>query len=189
MAAISSASERLPVGKLDRRPDARLRGHILKQQQNEATRRQAAECVVARAQQQDALAKLCGLVLANTAERIAQLLDSITGHELANTTSTRAPDQLMAQAKERAPVPVADSVITDELLEANITADFVGTRHQDTGVAAARIRVDDDCDRLMGYRTGSMILPHLMLSNQNMRDNPQAAEPGNRFPMGVSRAR
>ena len=42
---------------------------------------------------------------------------------------------------------------------------------------------------LVGCRTGSMILPNLLLINQNVQDNPQAGEPSNRFPMEVWRAR
>jgi hypothetical protein len=42
---------------------------------------------------------------------------------------------------------------------------------------------------LVGCRTGSMILPNLLLINKNVQDNPQAGEPSNRFPMEVWRAR
>jgi hypothetical protein len=42
---------------------------------------------------------------------------------------------------------------------------------------------------LVGCRTGSMILPNLLLINQNVQDNPQAGEPSSRFPTEVWRAR
>ena len=42
---------------------------------------------------------------------------------------------------------------------------------------------------LVGCRIGSMILPNLLLINQNVQDNPQAGEFSNRFPMEVWRAR
>ena len=42
---------------------------------------------------------------------------------------------------------------------------------------------------LVGCRIGSMILPNLLLINQNVQDNPQAGESSNRFPMEVWRAR
>jgi hypothetical protein len=42
---------------------------------------------------------------------------------------------------------------------------------------------------LVGCRTGSTILPNLLLINQTVQDNPQAGEPGNRSPMEVWRAR
>jgi hypothetical protein len=42
---------------------------------------------------------------------------------------------------------------------------------------------------LVGCRTGSMILPNLLLINQNVQDNPLAGEPRNRFPMEEWRAR
>jgi hypothetical protein len=42
---------------------------------------------------------------------------------------------------------------------------------------------------LVGRRTGSMILPNLLLINQNVHDNPQAGESSNRFPAEVWRAR
>jgi hypothetical protein len=41
----------------------------------------------------------------------------------------------------------------------------------------------------VGCRTGSMILPNLLLINQDVQDDPQAGGPSNRFPMEVWRAR
>ena len=68
----------------------------------------------------------------------------------------------------------------DELFEAIIgTYDVVGTRYLDAGVAAARavgrILIKDDRGRLVGYGTGSMISPSLMLTNHHVFDNPQTA--------------
>jgi endonuclease G len=183
MTVITPASDYANPDEVDPRRDAQLRHQILQEQQNEAARRRVAERVEPRLKREEALASPCSLLQANTPERIAQRLDRITryhaGEELPETTPTAAPEQLVAQAIERAP-EVPDSATPDELLEAIInTADFVGTRYLDEGVAAARavgrILINDDRGRLIGYGTGSMISPNLMLTNHHVLDTARAA--------------
>jgi endonuclease G, mitochondrial len=184
MTVITPPSERIGPDEIDPRRDAMLRRRILEEQQTDAARRRIAERTASRAKHEEALASPCSLVQANPPARIAQRLDRITryyaGDELPVTTPTATPEQLLAQAIERAPIPIPESRSPDALLEAIInTADFVGTRYLDAGVAAARavgrIVIKDDCGRLVGYGTGSMISPDLMLTNHHVLDTAQAA--------------
>lgn len=183
MTIITMDSDYRAPGEVDPRRDAQLRRRILQEQQNEAAQRRVAERIVPRVEHEAALASPFSLAEVNTPERIAQRLDRITryraGDELPETTPTAAPDQLVEQAIERAP-EVPDSATRDELLEAIInTADFVGTRYLDEGVAAARavgrILIKDDRGRLIGYGTGSMISPDLMLTNHHVLDTARTA--------------
>ncbi|MDT5103888.1 MAG: endonuclease mitochondrial [Mycobacterium sp.] len=183
MTIITMDSDYRAPGEADPRRDAQLRRRILQEQQNEAAQRRVAERIVPRVEHEAALASPFSLAEVNTPERIAQRLDRITryraGDELPETTPTAAPDQLVEQAIERAP-EVPDSATRDELLEAIInTADFVGTRYLDEGVAAARavgrILIKDDRGRLIGYGTGSMISPDLMLTNHHVLDTARTA--------------
>jgi endonuclease G len=183
MTIITMDSDYRATGEGDPRRDAQLRRRILQEQQNEAAQRRVAERVVPRVDHEAALASPSSLAEVNTPERIAQRLDRITryraGDELPETTPTAAPDQLVEQAIERAP-EVPDSATREELLEAIInTADFVGTRYLDEGVAAARavgrILIKDDRGQLIGYGTGSMISPNLMLTNHHVLDTARTA--------------
>jgi endonuclease G len=183
MTIVTMDSDYRAPGEADPRRDAQLRRRILQEQQNEAAQRRVAERIVPRVEHEAALASPFSLAEVNTPERIAQRLDRITryraGDELPETTPTAAPDQLVEQAIERAP-EVPDSATRDELLEAIInTADFVGTRYLDEGVAAARavgrILIKDDRGRLIGYGTGSMISPDLMLTNHHVLDTARTA--------------
>ncbi|WP_102141893.1 DNA/RNA non-specific endonuclease [Mycobacterium hubeiense] len=181
MTVITPASDALN-GDRDPRRDALLRHRLLEERQREATRRRVAERTEPRIHYEQALASPCGLLQANTPERIAQRLDRITryeaGDELPETTPTEPPEQLLAKAVERAPVP--NSTPPEQLLEAIInTADFVGTRYLDSGVASARavgrILIKDGRGRLIGYGTGSMISPQLMLTNHHVLDAAETA--------------
>jgi endonuclease G len=182
MTIITPASEYAEPDENDPRRDAQLRHQVLAEQQIEAARRRAAERTETRLQQEEKLASSSGLAEANTPERIALRLDRITryyaGDALPVTTPNANPERLAAQAVERAPVP--NSTPPEKLLEAIINqADFLGTRYLDAGVAAARavgrILIKDARGELVGYGTGSMISPQLMLTNHHVLDNAQAA--------------
>ena len=184
MTVITPASEHLNGDDFDPRKDAQLRRRILEEQQNQAALQRVAERAEPRLQHEEALASPCSIAEANPPEHIAQRLDRLTryyaGDKLPETTPTAAPDELLAQAIERAPIAVPQTTPPDELFEAIIgTYDVVGTRYLDAGVAAARavgrILIKDDRGRLVGYGTGSMISPSLMLTNHHVFDNPLTA--------------
>jgi endonuclease G len=167
----------------DPRRDARLRLKILEEQQKAAVQRRLDERKGPREAHEEALKSPTSLAEANTPERIAQRLDRITryraGDVMPETTPAVPADQLVAQAIDRAK-EVDDSATREDLLEAIInTPDFVGCRYLDEGVAAARavarVVIKDDRGRLVGYGTGSMISPNLLLTNHHVLDTPQTA--------------
>ena len=88
-----------------------MRRRILEEQQNQAALQRVAERAEPRMQHEEALASPCSIAEANPPERIAQRLDRITryyaGDKMPETTPTAAPDELLAQAIERAPIAVA----------------------------------------------------------------------------------
>jgi endonuclease G, mitochondrial len=166
----------------DPRHDTMQHRWILAEQQFEALRRRVAERAEPRLEHEEKIATSTNLAEINDAELVAQRLDRITrfraGDELPTTTPAEAAEQLAEKAVERAPVP--DSTPPEKLLEAIVnTADFVGIRYLDAGVAAARavgrILVKDTAGRLLGHGTGSMISAHLMLTNHHVFDTAQAA--------------
>jgi endonuclease G, mitochondrial len=186
MTVITPAFQDANPEEIDPRRDATLRRRVLEEQQIEALRRRVAERAELRHEREEVIASSSNLADANPPELVARRLDRITryhaGDELPETTPTDAPDELAQKAVERAPVP--NSTPPEKLLEAIInTPDFVGTRYLDAGVAAARavgrILIKDDRGRLIGHGTGSMISPHLMLTNHHVLDTAQAAATSN----------
>jgi endonuclease G len=182
MTVITPASEYANPDEFDPRRDARLRRRVLEDQQTDALRRRLAERAEPRVRNEEKLASSRSLVEANEPDRVALRLDRLTryytGNELPVTTPTEAPERLKVEAVERAPVP--NSTPPERLLEAIInTADYVGPRYLDAGVAAARavgrIVVSDHLGQEVAYGTGSMISPHLMLTNHHVLDNAETA--------------
>ena len=182
MTVITPASEYADPEEFDPRRDGMQRRRFLEAQQNEALRRRVAERAEPRLEHEQKIASAASLAEANPPELVARRLDRITrfraGDELPTTTPAEPPEQLAEKAVERAPVP--NSTPPEKLLEAIVnTPDFVGCRYLDAGVAAARavgrILVKDDNGRLLGHGTGSMISPHLMLTNHHVFDTAQAA--------------
>jgi len=183
MTVITHPTDFVDPEKGDPRRDARLRRKILEEGQKAAMQSRVAERVVPRLEHEEALKSPSSLAEANTPERIAQRLDRITryraGDVMPETTPAVPADQLVAQAIDRAK-EVDDSATREDLLEAIInTPDFVGCRYLDEGVAAARavarVVIKDERGRLVGYGTGSMISPNLLLTNHHVLDTPEAA--------------
>ena len=182
MTVITPAFQDTDPDESDPRRDAQQHRWILAEQQFEAVRRRVVERAEPRLEHEEALATSGNLAELNPPELVARRLDRVTrfraGDELPPTTPAEAPERLAEKAVERAPVP--NSTPPETLLEAIVnTADFVGTRYLDAGVAAARavgrILVKDANGRLLGHGTGSMISPQLMLTNHHVFDTAQAA--------------
>ena len=182
MTVITPAFQDTDPDEGDPRREAQQHRWILAEQQFEAVRRRVAERAEPRLEHEETLASSGNLAELNPPELVARRLDRVTrfraGDELPPTTPADAPERLAEKAVERAPVP--NSTPPEKLLEAIVnTADFVGTRYLDAGVAAARavgrILVKDGAGRLLGHGTGSMISPQLMLTNHHVFDTAQAA--------------
>ncbi len=166
----------------DPRREVQQHRWMLAEQQFEALSRRVIERAEPRLAHEETLASSGNLAELNPPDLVARRLDRVTrfraGDELPPTTPAEAPERLAEKAVERAPVP--NSTPPEKLLEAIVnTADFVGTRYLDAGVAAARavgrILVKDGNGRLLGHGTGSMISPDLMLTNHHVFDTAQAA--------------
>ena len=104
-------------------------------------RRRVAERAEPRVEHEETLASSGSLAELNPPELVARRLDRLTrfyaGDELPSTTPTEAPERLPERPSSAPPCPTRRR--PSELLEAIInTADFVGTRYLDAGVAAAR---------------------------------------------------
>ena len=129
------------------------------------------------------LAEPGGLANADTPERIAKRLDRLTRYNAGDApplAAGAAPEVLVAEALDRVGDLLEDAAEPAKLLEKIInTANFVGIRYLDAGVAAARavgrINIRDASDRLQGYGTGSLVSPSLLLTNHHVLSSADVA--------------
>jgi endonuclease G len=150
----------------------------------------AADRVAARAPERhehvEALARPGGIAEADTPERVAKRLDRLTRYYTgdvppsARPAAGAAPEVLVEEALDRAAGMVDEEREPAKLLEKIInTADFVGIRYLDAGVAAARaigrINIRDAGGRLQGYGTGSLVSPALLLTNHHVLPDAETA--------------
>jgi endonuclease G len=77
---------------------------------------------------------------------------------------------------ERAESKTRAGIVLEKIIN---TADFVGIRYLDEGVAASRavcrIDIRDEIGRLVGYGTGSMVSPRLLLTNHHVLPSAEEA--------------
>jgi endonuclease G len=144
--------------------------------QHEAAAERIAERTTTRSEHEAALAS-GGIAAADTPERIAKRLDRLSRYYAGAepppaSGATAEPEAMMEEAIERVGAIVGDGGEPEKLLERIInTADFVGIRYLDAGVAAARAigRVNiRGGGRLQGYGTGSLVSPALLLTNHHV---------------------
>src|SRR5687768_5502255 len=123
--------------------------------QREAAARRVVRRTPERTEHETVLAQPGGLARADTPERIAKRVDRLSRRH----------------GRERAPVAMIERIIN--------TADFVGIRYLDAGVAAARaigrVNIRDASGRLQGYGTGSLVSPALLLTNHHVLPDAQTA--------------
>ena len=116
-----------------------------RERQSEAAAQRVAARTQERTDHEATLARPGGIAEADTPERIAKRLGRLNEHRGARET-------------------MIERVIN--------TADFVGIRYLDAGVAAARaigrINIRDARGRLQGYGTGSLVSPSLLLTNHHV---------------------
>jgi endonuclease G, mitochondrial len=126
--------------------------------QREAAAQRVAERAPERHEHEAVLARPGGLAEADTPERVAKRLDRLA----------RYFDGAVA---EQEPAKVLEKIIN--------TADFVGARYLDAGVAAARavgrVNIRDAGGRLTGYGTGSLVSPTLLLTNHHVLPDADTA--------------
>ncbi|GIH75688.1 DNA/RNA non-specific endonuclease [Planobispora longispora] len=138
------------------------RQSLLHERQTEAATRRVAERAPERHGHEAALTSPGGLARADSPERISKRIDRLSRFY--------GDDDLL---ERDAPEPEA------QLEKIINTADFVGVRYLDAGVLAARgvgrVNIRDDRGRLIGYGTGSLVSPALLLTNHHVLTDAGAA--------------
>jgi endonuclease G len=114
----------------------------------------------------DALDQPGGLAKVNTPEELAQRLDRVKRYIAGQPLPTTAAEVPSAEVAPRGEP-------TGAVLEAIIdTPDFVGVRYLEQGVVAGRavcrIDIRDQGGAVIGYGTGSMVSPRLLLTNHHV---------------------
>ncbi|WP_106402855.1 DNA/RNA non-specific endonuclease [Actinocorallia populi] len=108
-----------------------------------------------RHQNESLLARPGGVAAADSPERISKRVDRLS--RFYGNGGLPAPETPQGAAQ-------LEKIIN--------TADFVGVRYLDAGVAAARgvgrVNVRDDRENLLGYGTGSLVSPVLLLTNHHV---------------------
>jgi endonuclease G len=144
-----------------------------RRRQEEAAKRRFDEQAAHRQENIEALHHSGGLAEVNTPEELARRLDRVTryfGGELP-TSEAQVP-----AAAEQAPSAVRAGIVLEKIIN---TADFVGVRYLGEGVAASsavcRIDIRDEAGRVVGYGTGSLVSPRLLLTNHHVLPSAQVA--------------
>jgi endonuclease G, mitochondrial len=133
-----------------------------RERQHEAAAQRVAERTRERDEHEAVLARPGGLAEADTPERIEKRLDRLSRYY--------GGDPLL-ESNGGGPAKVLEKIIN--------TADFVGARYLDAGVAAARavgrVNIRDAGGRLIGYGTGSLVSPTLLLTNHHVLPDAETA--------------
>ncbi|MFC0450235.1 DNA/RNA non-specific endonuclease [Rhodococcus jostii] len=131
-----------------------------RQRQHDAAELRARERAPQRGEHVDALNGPGGVAAADTPERIAKRVDRLGRYYAAGEwESDTIPDQVL------------EKIIN--------TADFVGARYLEAGVAAARsigrVNIRDARGALQGYGTGFLVSPTLLLTNHHVLPDADTA--------------
>ncbi|MFD4267995.1 DNA/RNA non-specific endonuclease [Rhodococcus sp. NPDC058481] len=155
-----------------------------RQRQSDAAAQRARERAPQRGEHVSVLSTPGGIAAADTPERIAKRLDRLSryyaGEEPSATPPGEPPEIVVEEALNRISDVVDVDGSTEVVLEKIInTADFVGVRYLDAGVAAARsicrVVIRDGRGIDQGYGTGSLVSPTLMLTNHHVLPSGDAA--------------
>lgn len=139
---------------------------------------------------QEKLSRPEGLVEANDPARVAMRLDRITryltGGDPRGSTAAAPAAALLGSAVQRpgAPAPAEDesTAAQETLLERIInTADLVDVRYLEAGVHAqrsvGRVNIRNPRGTVIGYGTGFLVSPCLLLTNHHVLPDPETARP------------
>ncbi|TJZ80410.1 endonuclease [Rhodococcus oryzae] len=155
-----------------------------RQRQDEAAARRARERAPQRGEHVSVLSGPGGVAAADTPERIAKRLDRLSryyaGEEPSAPPTAESPESVVEEALNRisevADVDGSPEVVLEKIIN---TADFVGARYLDAGVAAARaicrVVIRDGRGVDQGFGTGSLVSPALMLTNHHVLPNADTA--------------
>jgi endonuclease G, mitochondrial len=116
----------------------------------------------------ETLARPGGIAEADTRERIAKRLDRLSRYYADDTVPSPAG---ILEGDSREPAKLLEKIIN--------TADFVGIRYLDAGVAAGRaigrVNIRDALGKLRGYGTGSLVSPALLMTNHHVLPDAETA--------------
>lgn len=168
-----------------------------RQQELAAAQQDAAAARIAersgdRARRIDALEQPGGIGLADEPGRVAARLDRLSRYwaraprpTLREEAPRAAVEDVLSTALDRgmawgAPPAGAPLETAGEVLERIVgTADFVGINYLETGVIAAhavgRVNICDAGGRVVGYGTGSLVAPHVLLTNHHVLPDSETA--------------
>jgi len=147
-----------------------------RQQRAAADRLRQREAV--RAEHEAVLREPGGLARADDPTRIAKRLDRVTRYLVEGEATVASPHadraELVADALDLAAqlpgqTPADSGVLLEKIIN---TADFLGVRYLDDGVAAARavgrVHIKTASGTLAGYGTGFLVSPRLLLTNHHV---------------------
>ncbi|WP_027502784.1 DNA/RNA non-specific endonuclease [Rhodococcus sp. UNC363MFTsu5.1] len=155
-----------------------------RRRQAEAAERRARERAPQRGEHVSVLSGPGGVAAADTPERIAKRLDRLSryyaGEEPSAQPTADPPEAVVEEALNRisdvADVDGSAEVVLEKIIN---TADFVGVRYLDAGVAASRavcrVVIRDGRGIDQGFGTGSLVSPALMLTNHHVLPNADTA--------------
>ncbi|MGW6376991.1 DNA/RNA non-specific endonuclease [Rhodococcus sp. NPDC055112] len=175
-----------PRGEQDRGAAAGYTGTFdwERQRQAEAAARRARERAPQRGEHVSVLSGPGGVAAADTPERIAKRLDRLSryyaGEEPSAPPTADPPETVVEEALNRisdvADVDGSPEIVLEKIIN---TADFVGVRYLDAGVAASRavcrVVIRDGRGIDQGFGTGSLVSPALMLTNHHVLPNADTA--------------
>jgi len=96
--------------------------------------------------------------------------------EAAEVAAEVIPGMEPATGSEQAASEVRAGIVLEKIIN---TADFVGIRYLEEGVAASRavcrIDIRDETGRVVGFGTGSMVSPRLLLTNHHVLPDAEVA--------------
>ncbi|WP_328418414.1 DNA/RNA non-specific endonuclease [Micromonospora sp. NBC_00389] len=128
--------------------------------------------VVQRREKIDTLRLPGGIARADEPDRVATRIDRLSRHY----PDVRPVSPTAIRAGEPAAVAAAGAIL-ERIIQTN---DLLGVDYLDGGVVAARgvgrVNIRDERGRLVGYGTGSMVTPELLLTNHHVLPDEQVAE-------------
>ena len=141
------------------------------QKQCDAAARRVAERVGTRGKKIETLGTPGGIVRADEPERVASRIDRLARYR----PDIRPIDPSAIAARDEDAMFAAEKVLERVIL----TKDFLGVSYLDAGVAAAngvgRVAIRDAQGQIVGYGTGSLVSPELLLTNHHVLPDARGA--------------
>ena len=139
--------------------------------QSDAAAHRVAERAGTRGEKIETLGRPGGIVLADAPARIASRIDRLARYR----PDIRPIDPAAIAARDKGAMFAAEKVLERVIL----TKDFLGVSYLDAGAGTAkgvgRVNIRDAQNQVVGYGTGSLVSPELLLTNHHVLPDAQAA--------------